>query len=219
MDLGWKLQITPQCFSCYWALLHRAKDTSDSCAALPARSWRWIKSWEGKKTRTADPSWPKGCPIPYCEMLSNKMWGKERGEHTEIIMWQAILPWKWLSICLPIGRSKQISCFALLEHTTLAFSIKLSLFQCMSSFTFTLLILPSWSHTGRVSSCAGLSCLQVLNHNTDCCCLILMECYRAEVTALWRCWTGVYDDVKITKTSSKIFSLISFQKCSKIWLV
>lgn len=47
----------------------------------------------------------------------------------------ALLSWRWLNTCLPLGSSELIPWFALLERVALAFLIKLHLPQAMS-FTF-----------------------------------------------------------------------------------
>jgi len=54
-------------------VLHRAKDTSASGAALPVRKQRGQKELGGGRTRTADPDRPKGHPVPCGVMLNNKM--------------------------------------------------------------------------------------------------------------------------------------------------
>ena len=54
----------------------------------------------------------------------------------------ALLSWRWLNICLPLGSSEWIPCFALHVHTAFALPIKLSLSQPMSFCTFTLPISP-----------------------------------------------------------------------------
>lgn len=44
----------------------------------------------------------------------------------------ALLSWRWLNTCLPLGSSELIPWFALLEHVAFAFPIKLRLPQAMS---------------------------------------------------------------------------------------
>ena len=53
----------------------------------------------------------------------------------------ALLSWRWLNTCLPIGSGESIPYFALLTCAAFALLIKLSLSQPTSFFTFTLLIL------------------------------------------------------------------------------
>lgn len=53
----------------------------------------------------------------------------------------ALLSWKWLYTCLPMGRGELIPCFALPVYVASAFPIKLSIAQPTNSPTFTLLIL------------------------------------------------------------------------------
>lgn len=58
--------------------LHRAKDFSAFCAALPLMRLKVHKDLGGDGTRTVDPDRPKGCRIPYGIMLSNISWEKLR---------------------------------------------------------------------------------------------------------------------------------------------
>jgi len=53
---------------------------------------------------------------------------------------EALLCWKWLNICLPMGNSKLIPYFALLAHAAFALPLKLSLSQPMNFPTCTLLM-------------------------------------------------------------------------------
>jgi len=55
-------------------------------------------------------------------------------------VWWALLSWKWLNICLPMGSSEWIPYFAMLVHIAFALPSKLSLCQPMRSYTFTFLI-------------------------------------------------------------------------------
>lgn len=59
--------------------LHRAKYFSASCVALPVTRLVVHKDLGGDGTRTADPEGPKGCPMLYGIMLSNKTWEKKGG--------------------------------------------------------------------------------------------------------------------------------------------
>ena len=59
--------ITHCCFSCCWAVLHRANDVSASCTVLPARSW------EGTEPR--QPTQTKGFSILYDIMQNYKTQG------------------------------------------------------------------------------------------------------------------------------------------------
>jgi len=59
----------------------------------------------------------------------------------------ALLSWRRLNTCLPMGDNKLIPYFALLVCVAFAFSINMSLSQPMGFFTSTLLIvspIPSW---------------------------------------------------------------------------
>lgn len=86
------------------------------------------KKVEGDTIVTDVPSWPKGYSILYDVMLTNKIWGKARIRwdihgygicfprwplHSEV--WLS----KCLDICLPMGISKLILCFASLVHASL----------------------------------------------------------------------------------------------------
>ena len=53
----------------------------------------------------------------------------------------ALLSWRWLNPCLPMGRGELIPWLALLVCEAFALPIKLSLSQPMSFLIFTLLIL------------------------------------------------------------------------------
>lgn len=55
--------------------LHRAMDVSASSVALSARSSGCTR----KGTSTADPDWPKRCPISHGVMLGNKTKGSWPG--------------------------------------------------------------------------------------------------------------------------------------------
>lgn len=85
--------------------------------------------------RTSDANWPKKCSIPWC-IVSNKIWGKKAEGNSEIwclsspvtVVCDRALPyWRWLNMCLPIGRTELIPYFVLLVHTAFALPIKLSL--------------------------------------------------------------------------------------------
>ena len=53
----------------------------------------------------------------------------------------ALLSWRWLNTCLPMGNSGWIPCFVLIVYVAFALPIKLPLSEPMSFLTFTLLIL------------------------------------------------------------------------------
>ena len=78
----------------------------------------------------------------------------------------ALLSWRWLNSCLPMGSGEWIPYFALLAHAGFTLPVTLSLSQPTSFLTFTLLILspvPPWGE--RASGCLVLSCSLGLNHN------------------------------------------------------
>lgn len=108
----------------------------------------------------------------------------------------APLPWRWLNICLLMGRGEWIPCVAWLVCAAFALSVKLSLFQPMSFLTFNCLILYPIPWGGevdcRVSEWVAVWCLVDMGlsrdnsqgcHNTDkCWCLgittqrVLVQC-------------------------------------------
>lgn len=53
----------------------------------------------------------------------------------------ALLSWRYLQTCLPMGGAERVPCFALLVCAAFALPTKLSLSQPMSFLTSTLLIL------------------------------------------------------------------------------
>lgn len=77
---------------------------------------------------TARTAKPKGYPIPYGAVLSNKSWGKEGGRG-EVRIFQlaviheneALLSWKWPNISIPMGRNELISYCALLVPAALLY--------------------------------------------------------------------------------------------------
>jgi len=79
----------------------------------------------------------------------------------------ALLSWRWLNTCLPMGSSEHIPHFALLACVALAFHIKLSLSQPTSFLTFTLLIRSPIPPGRKGASCrVVLTCQLGLNHNS-----------------------------------------------------
>ena len=92
------------------------------------------KKLGGDTSGTADPNCPKGYSMPYDVMLSNKSWGKEGGRGGCSELWclssqvtvmhnEALFSGKGLNICLPMGSSERIPCFALLAHAAFALLI------------------------------------------------------------------------------------------------
>ena len=165
--------------SCWWhrCVLATAEQCLHSAKALPAPhtapsvgSPGVHKKLGGDTARTAGPSWPQGCPTPYDVVLSNKSWGKEE-KGGGIQLWclpsqvtiahdQALLSWKRLNTCLPMGGSEWIPSFALLTHAAFALPVKLSLFLPTSFCIFTLPILssiPLWG-SKRVAAWCWAAC-------------------------------------------------------------
>ena len=123
---------------------------------------------------TADPNWPKGYSI-LCDVILKHGGRRKKGVCSEwwhlssqvtITRDGALLSWRWLNTCLPMGSAERIPCFALLACMAFTLPIKLSLSQPTSFFTFTLLILspiPLWGKW--VSECMELGCWLGLNHD------------------------------------------------------
>lgn len=108
----------------------------------------------GDTVRIADPNWPKVIQY-HMKVFSNEKTHREKGclevclsnlllqmeEHltsTNLLQDRALFSWKWLNICLMMGRSELISCFALLGIAVFALPIKLSLLQPTRFLTFLL---------------------------------------------------------------------------------
>lgn len=66
------ISITQQCLVVLEQCLHRAKAFLASRAALPARRLRMHKELGRETTRTAEPTWVKGCPLLWDVMWDNK---------------------------------------------------------------------------------------------------------------------------------------------------
>ena len=141
--------------------LHTVKAFSTPCTTPPA-SRLGVHKWLGGDTgRTADPNWPKGCPVPYDIMHSNKPWGKKKGGTFGVMFFLssqvtamcggALLSWKWLNTRLLMWSSEQISYFTMLASTAFALPVKLSLSQPTG---------VEW-----MSGWGGLSCWLGLSHN------------------------------------------------------
>lgn len=60
-----------------WLLQSTAHSIKPFSASGSVRRLRVHKELKGSAARTADPKWPKGCPIPYGVMLHDKMWGSQ----------------------------------------------------------------------------------------------------------------------------------------------
>ena len=121
-------------------------------------------------------SCPKGCPMPYGVMLSNK--SQDKGEslrgtirvialvclRNRCYIWQTLPSWAWLNICLLMGSSKWIPCFALLSlHTWLLLQLFLFLSKCVISCIFTF---PTHSPHPTWEELLCRAELLVLNHKT-----------------------------------------------------
>lgn len=143
---------------------------------------RWMaQSTEGAGRGHGEKLWHRDMTKGYftlCDiMLNNKTGEKKRKGRMFGVMifvfprnhytWQALLSWKWLTICRTTGSSEWIPCFALHAHITFALTGKLSLDQLMSCHSFTFPPSPP-PHLARVNVCVMLlSCLLELNHNSN----------------------------------------------------
>ena len=115
---------------------------------------------------------------PYDVMLSNKSGGKK--EKTGWLSERrclspqvsaagdgALLSWRWLNTCPPVGSHEWIPYFALLAYTAFAVPVKLSLSQPRSSYLCPFDCPPHSRPTGGkwLRGCAGLSCHPGLSHS------------------------------------------------------
>lgn len=101
--------------------------SSAASSALLVRRWGCRRSWD---------SWPrltKGRFIWHSVMLSKKSWLQEE-EGCSVLafifprkhfIWQVLLSWKWLHICLPMESSEWTLYFALLACKAFPLAIKL----------------------------------------------------------------------------------------------
>ena len=78
----------------------------------------------------------------------------------------ALLSWRWLNSCLPMGSSELIPCFALLACTPFAFLIKLFLSHEFSHF-YPSHSLPNPTGGSVTEWLIGLSGHMRLNHDTN----------------------------------------------------
>lgn len=78
-------------FSCCWVALTQSQGLCFSCCLANKLSVH--KKMGGDSTRTADPYWPKECPMPYCIMLNDIKQGNE-GRRTGILSDPVCLPKK-----------------------------------------------------------------------------------------------------------------------------
>ena len=150
---------------------------SASPTAPPARRPGVHRGLGGDTARTADPSWPKGHPMPYDAVLSNNSWGEEEEGGTFRVTSSAFpshhYVW-WSSAFLETaehlpadGRWWMNSSLCSACTCSFALPIKLSLSQPRSFLTFTLPVLSPIPPRGREqgSGCAGPSCQLGLTHN------------------------------------------------------
>lgn len=148
--------ITHRCFQLLYGSVYRVRDISTSHAAQPVRWLRVHKELRENTVRTADSGWRRN--IPYHMVLcSAGVKEEERGGsqrdsiclHKKPLRMMTLLSWKCLNICLMMGSSKQIPCFALLMHAAFALPGTLSLFPTHEVSHFCLIFFPI--PPGRVS--------------------------------------------------------------------
>ena len=127
------------CSCCYRAVFAESQEIFIfSHFALPARSMeRGHEELGGVRTRTADLSWPKGCPTQCDIMLCNKSQSKWSFVFPSTVWW-AMLSSRQLSIWLPLGSIGWIPYFASLECAVFALPMKVPLSHSTSFLTFTL---------------------------------------------------------------------------------
>lgn len=154
-----------------------------SHAVLPESRQGVHHNLGGDTARTADPSWPKGCPthnvMTHDNIISTKSCGKERKNkggclelpylpsQVKVLRHGVLLSWQWLNIYLLMGSSELIPCSTLLVSTAFTLPVELPQSQLISFLTFTLQIfspVPWWGEWE--SGCIVLSCLPRLNHNS-----------------------------------------------------
>ena len=99
------LLITHQCFSCHWAVLHRAEDISVSPSLFcPTSKGAWGHTELGRdRTRTGDLNCPKGHSIP-CSVMWKKPYKTEGSQLVE----QLLLRTNWV---LVMNNCLSITCF------------------------------------------------------------------------------------------------------------
>ena len=141
--------------------LYRSKDFYTFHAALTVRRLRVHQKLWGDTTRTGDPDWTKGYPIPYNIMISNKHWGNEGGR-------EGLSEWWYFSSqetimhdepCFPRSDwAPACQCEIMNEFLVLfCWSVHLLLYlvNCLYLSPWVLALLPFWfsspSHLGRVS--------------------------------------------------------------------
>ena len=139
--------------------LQRTRDSSALCAALLMRGWG---TQEAGRRHSQD-RWrhlnQRDVQCQLCIMHSDKSWAKKRESEGKFgvmafvflrncyTRW-ALLSWKGLNICLPMGSSTWIPCFALLAHAVFVLSSE-------QIYLIFLALLPFWftpaPHLGRAS--------------------------------------------------------------------
>lgn len=134
--------ITLWCFSCCRAVL--AQSQGRFCFShCPHNKQAGNSQGDGRgHNQDSRHKWP--CRILCDVMHSNKSWVKELFVFLRNTQW-AVLSWKWLNICLPMGNSEWIAYCALLAYTALT----LPLSHPTSFLTSTLSILSLISLRGH----------------------------------------------------------------------
>ena len=172
--------ITQGCFSYCWAVLTQSQGLF--CSSHHPTSEEAGGAQEVWRGHSRD-SWPqltKGIFHTIWHHAQHIKLGEEEGRGGRSEWWRlssqvtvthdgALLSWRWLNACLPMGSGEWIPRFALLVHAAFALPVKLSFSQPMSSLTFTLPILsPSRCGGEWASGCVVvLSCQLGLNHNSQ----------------------------------------------------
>jgi len=154
--------MTQGCFSYCWAVLTRHQGLFCSHQRV---GWGWAKGWEGAQQGQLTPTDHRDTPChrTSCSaMTAGGRWRKggcsERWHlfsQVTITHDGALLSWRWLNTCLPMGSKEWIPCCALLAGMAFALPINLPLSQPMSFLTFTLPILSPHPTMGGVSKRLG----------------------------------------------------------------
>ena len=128
-------------------MLAQPQAFSLSHASLPASRLRLGKRLGGAAARTADPSWPRGNPLQHCAHQDKLGEGGRREGRSEwwcvssrvtVVCDKALLSWRCLNTCLPMGSWEWIPYFALLARAAFALPVKWSLSQLTSFLNFCL---------------------------------------------------------------------------------
>jgi len=114
--------------------------------------WECRRSWEGTRLGQLTPSDQRDSPYHMMSCSADKAGGRRRKRgnilsygvlpsQVTVMHDGALLSWRWLNTCLPMGRSEWNPWFSFLTCTVFALLTETSLSQPRSFLTFTFLIL------------------------------------------------------------------------------